>query len=255
MSLTESTKVLVKLLARVDSLHWPGRQTYRERREQVVCERRRAYVKHGMPVTCSGNAADRQRFGRLLADLAGAGLLEIIGERRQGCRLTPDGDSVVRRMTGCFTQFEVWDQLEVSASWQDVFGARPWPEHLAAGIDEYTGTPEQARKLGQARQALVPFLSAGYVETHGDGGHPRAYWLSLTDSGRAALIAGPPDDAPDAVVFAQSAADAYDRCWTAYQKELSAAKPEFPNILAIPAAYGIGWGSLSGLVRRMEKAR
>lgn len=252
----ETTKILIRVAARVDAIFWPGREKFSMPREQVRFERRRDYAAIGLDLIGGGTVGERQKFGRKLQTLQAAGLLEIIeAKRRQGVRLTGRGDAIIRRMCGLYTVAESWGLLEYLVQWQSDFGEGTFPEHLAAEISQWEATDEEQTALEEMREELIPLLPLGYVWTHGDGRYPRCYWLHVTPAGREALHRGPPDDAPPEVEFSQAAFDLYAREWTRYSKQLDTAKPERPQDLYPPASCGIGWGSYAACLRIQESRR
>ena len=252
--LSDESKTLIRIAAHVDALFWPGREEFQMPREQVRFERRREYLDSGIAVVGSGTVADRQAFGRMLQTLAAAGLLEIFGgTRREGCRLTEDGDAAVRAMINTHTASDGWGLLEVLAGWQNDFGEAGFPEHLPIA-EEWEATEYQQNELLAMRQLLLPLLARGYVVARGDGRYPRCYWLKVTPSGLAALDGDPPAGAPPLIEFSQEAADLHDSEFAAYTAELDRADPERPTDLCPPVSCGIGWGSLAA-IRKWSLAR
>lgn len=241
--LTHERKTLIAILAKVDAIFWPSRDRFNQRRAQVRHERQTAYRETGLTITGGGSAADRQAFGRLLDSLQQAGLVAIIrGKKREGVKLTALGDNVTRRICACWTITEAWDLLELAGDLDRRAYGRGLPDHFFIGLEKWTGTPEENTALGEMRQKLVPFLPVGYLRCSGDGWNPRMYWMSLTDTGRAALDAGPPEDGPNGIEYDKEAGDEEGIQWNLAIAELDAAEPERPSDLVIPMCCGVGWG-------------
>lgn len=249
MTLPSETQTLIQILAQTDALFWPSRDRFVMRQAQVRQERRQAYAESGLVVHGGGTAADRQAFGRTLDALQSAGLLTIhrTAGRREGVRLSPLGDTVTRRLCGVATLSDAWWLLGLLAETTDAWNGS-FPEHLAIGVEEFTGSPEENEQLQNMRQLLVPLLPVRYVSCTGDGDYPRRYWMSVTDEGRAALAGGVPDRPPASVEYSEEAAEAYDAEWQRYAAELAQAEPERPGDLCLPIPCGIGWGSLKALL-------
>ncbi len=257
MKLTETRRTMIDVLAKTDRIFWPDRAPFAMAREQVAMERRREFFASGIDFTTGGQVAARLAGGRLLGELEAAGLLLIFRPtgRREGVRLTALGDAVTRRLCCMPTVAECWDLLQYLAEWQEFCG-RAFPEHLAAGVEKYDGSDEQAEEIALMRQRLVPLLAAGYVETAGDGNPAgRCFWLKLTPAGLAALDGAPPADAPEGIEFSQEAAALYERLWDAAGRDLARAKPDNPQNLCPPVACSQGWGSLAACLRLWGAAR
>lgn len=259
-ALSESTRLLVDVLAGVDALWWPDRRKWELRRDEVVWERRRAYREHGIDLPGGGNQADRQHFGRLLGELERAGLLVVSRSRgrRVGVKLTAAGDAITRVMVAEKTVAQNWHVLQhaqaVQARVRPQLGERAsWPEHFLAEAWEWQGTDEQNAAMKAQILDLVPFLPLEWITFSGDTYTPRKHWCTVTDAGLAALQAGPPPDAPQEIEFDQAAGDYYDDRWAAYGRELDAAAPEFPNNIVIPLPFGVGCGSLACLIEMHTK--
>ena len=248
--LTEERRVLLEILARTDAIFWPGREKFDMAKEQVRHERRAAYRETGLAVTGGGDAAARQQFGRLLGELERAGLVTITrSKRREGVKLSAAGDAITRRLCGVATVLDAWPLLAVAVETSAAWGAGGWPEHIGVGIEEFTGSAEENESLQNMRQFLIPLLPLDYVSCSGDGDYPRKFWMSATEAGRAALQAGPPDDAPPGVEYDEEAAEFYNREWDRYTAELDAAEPERPQDLVLPVPCGVGWGSLASILK------
>ena len=256
-ALSESTRLLVDVLARTDALWWPDRRKWELRRDELLWERRRAYREHGIDLPGGGSQGERQAFGRLLGDLEKAGLLVVSRSRgrRVGCSLTAAGDSVARRMAACFTVANSWPAFQRCCIWQafadEYLGGGGWPEHLLVA-EEWTGDSDQNEQLQQIRQELVPYFANGWVVASGDGDAIRKYWLSVSPDAPPGLpietASCPVPDAPPEIDTDRAATDFYDECWDAYGRELDAAAPEFPNNIVIPIPSGARWGSLAALI-------
>jgi hypothetical protein len=241
--LTPERTTLIEIMAKVDALFWPSRDRFNQRRAQVRHERQVAYRETGLTITGGGSAAERQAFGRLLDSLQVAGLVTIIrGKRREGVKLTALGDNVTRKICACYTIAEAWGLLELAGELDRRAFGRSLPDHFFIGLDAWQGTPEENAAMGMMRQKLVPFLPVDYISCSGDGAPIRMYWMGLTDTGRAALDAGPPDDAPEGIEYDKEAGDEEDVQWHRAIAELDAAEPANPSDLVIPVCCGIGWG-------------
>lgn len=244
--LSDEKRLLIQILARVDALFWPDRERFTLARDQVREERRAAYRESGLPFVAGGSAADRQSTGRLLETLENGGLLTIHRRsQRVGVKLTPLGDAITRRLCGEVTLTEAWGHLATMVEIDRTYGPGLWPEHLAIGVHEFTGSKAENDALKDFRQTIVPLLPLGYLTYKGDMAYPRRYWMSVTDAGRGAFSAGPPAAAPDEIRYDSESADFYDHEWDRATAELDAAEPDEPSNLVIPVPCGIGWGSLA----------
>jgi len=248
--LTPERKTLIEILAKTDALFWPSREPFRMAREQVRFERRREYLETGLAIVGGGSASDRQAFGRMLDSLQAAGLVEITrGKRREGVRLSAQGDAITRRLCGVATVLDAWPLLAVVVETSDAWGAGGWPEHLAVGVEEFTGSHEENELLQGMRQFLIPLLPIDYASCAGDGDRVRRYWMGATEAGRTALSAGPPDDTPEGIEYDEVSADYYNAEWDRYAAELESAEPTNPSDLVLPVPCGVGWGSLAAILK------
>jgi hypothetical protein len=253
--LSEERRILIRLLAHVDCLFWPTRDKHSLRADQVRNERRRAYAQAGLDFAGGGGEAARQTLVRRLKELADAGLIEITraAGRREGIRFTLLGDAITRTLCAVHTVASAWPLLVKIGDVDRAFDGA-WPEHLAIGVDEWTGTKEQNEALQMMRQTLVPLLPIGYVSCAGDTASPRRYWMRLEAAGRRALEAGADDvQVPEGIQSDEQCAELYDREWAAYAAKLQSARPDNPNDLQIPIPSGVGWGSLAALINMHAK--
>jgi len=250
--MTDLQRLAVEILAATDVLFTPfrdwGQLSDGTPVATAIRERRRDYFASGLPLFSAGaNAAERQAHGRNLDTLRRRGILEIRGRSRtRGLRLTTAGEARLRALVGTYSlqRPQPWLLLELI----DTLG----PSHV---LEFDLVTIDRQHQCTLVELVLVelfaqPMLCRDWLRSHTDL-RGRVGYL-LTDQGRAALAAGPPDAPDDLPECDEAAVEVYDQHFRRMLAERSEWQPRAVHDLTIPLIDACNWARPQWTPRALE---
>ncbi len=252
---TETLFYLATLHGRVHRWFWRGDGLPSRERLQVLNETRQRYLTGGgLPTRTHGaSETERKQAETRWRNLEAAGVVSICQYRgrRVAVRFTERGEELISCLTGTGCRHVWWPVFSEFCRAVGRTGRRLLPESYVARAEPFRGTAEQQMAITQLHVKLMPFLTAGYVETCPDT--RGRYWICLTDSGRAAFMAGRPKEPPEDWQLNETAAEIYDQAFEATAGEIESIEPQRKSHVIIPVGAGQGWGDFLKYLRTVKK--